>query len=397
MKLFKPTTSVIITALMDIFLHEKYADKVVNNALKQNTKFGSRDRRFVAESIYEIVRWWRLLTTLAKVQQPKKEEDFWKIVGVYLLRSGIELPNWEEFNNVTYNPESENNLELKIKESIPDWLDELGKNELGEDWKKEIQALNYQAKVVLRVNTLKITKQKLIELLAQKEIYVSEIKGIEDALILEERKNIQSIPEFKDGLFEIQDASSQLIVDFLDLKKGTSVIDACAGAGGKSLHIAARMQNIGNITALDVEKYKLVELQHRAKRAGISMIKTKTIENLQALASFKNSADRLLLDVPCSGLGVLKRNPGAKWKLSYDFIQKIKKNQQEIIQNYSVMLKNEGIMVYATCSILPSENRKQVDLFLKNNPNFELIKDQSTLPSDGFDGFYMAALQKKST
>ena len=137
-----------------------------------------------------------------------------------------------------------------------------------------------------------------------------------------------------------------------------------------------------------------MELKRRADRAGVSIIKTRVV-NSDAINELKNSADRLLLDVPCSGLGVLRRNPDAKWKLSLEFIEQIKITQQEIISTYSQMLKPGGIMVYATCSILPSENQYQVQEFLKKaGSDFKLLDEVKVLPSMGFDGFYMAALEK---
>ncbi len=128
-------------------------------------------------------------------------------------------------------------------------------------------------------------------------------------------------------------------------------------------------------------------------RGGVSIIQTQTIESKETIKSLANTADRLLLDVPCTGLGVLKRNPDAKWKLSPEFLERIHKTQQSILQEYSMILKRNGIMVYATCSILPSENNAQVNSFLKTNTHFELIAERSVMPSEGFDGFYMAALR----
>jgi 16S rRNA (cytosine967-C5)-methyltransferase len=155
------------------------------------------------------------------------------------------------------------------------------------------------------------------------------------------------------------------------------------------------MKNKGRIISMDVEERKLIELKKRADRAGVSIIKTQLI-NDSTINTLKNTADRLLLDVPCSGLGVIRRNPDAKWKLNLDFINQIKITQQHIISTYSQMLKPGGIMVYATCSILPSENQDQVEVFLKSQKNnFEFISDRKVLPSEGFDGFYMAAINRK--
>ena len=172
------------------------------------------------------------------------------------------------------------------------------------------------------------------------------------------------------------------------------VIDACAGAGGKTLHLAALMKNKGRIIAMDTEQWKLDELQKRARRAGVSNMEAKVIESGKTIKRQANSADRLLLDVPCSGMGVLKRNPDAKWKLSLEFINKIRELQQHIIRDYCDMLKPGGLMVYSTCSILPSENEDQVQQFLSENKSFELLEERHIYPSEGFDGFYMALIKK---
>jgi 16S rRNA (cytosine967-C5)-methyltransferase len=212
---------------------------------------------------------------------------------------------------------------------------------------------------------------------------------------LKKRQNLHSLKEYQEGLFEIQDASSQLITPFLEVKPGMLVIDACAGAGGKSLHIAAAMKNKGKIISMDVEERKLKELQKRADRSGAGIIFPQLISD-KVIHTLENSAERLLLDVPCSGLGVLRRNPDAKWKLSPQFIAQIKMTQQEIITKYSGMLKPGGIMVYATCSILPGENQEQVSMFLeKNNEDYEFIEERSVMPSEGFDGFYMSKIRRK--
>ena len=197
-------------------------------------------------------------------------------------------------------------------------------------------------------------------------------------------------------MFEVQDAASQFIAPFLRVSPGMRVIDACAGAGGKTLHLAAIMKNKGRIIAMDVEAFKLEELQKRAKRAGVNNLEIKHIESSKTIKRLENSADRLLLDVPCSGLGVLKRNPDAKWKLSPEFIENVKELQQHILQDYCSMLKKDGLMVYSTCSVLPSENERQVEKFLeRNGDKFELVDQKHIWPTEGFDGFYMALLRKK--
>jgi 16S rRNA (cytosine967-C5)-methyltransferase len=395
-KLHKTTCLAVVQALREVFTAGKYADKVVEQTLKSNPKFGSRDRRFIAQSIYDCVRWWRLLLVQAGIESQKNEHDYWTILGVYLKREGLILPDWEEFDRVPATLQNESLLPLKVRASIPDWLDEIGAKELGTSWEKEVVALNEPAQVVLRVNTLKTTKVKLIQYLNNQGVSTSEIDGFNDVLVLNERQHLANNEAYQKGWFEIQDASSQLIADFLELTPNSTIIDACAGAGGKSLHIAARLNNSGKIIALDVESRKLDELNKRAKRGGVTNITTQTIDDASVVKTFENSADRLLLDVPCSGLGVVKRNPDTKWKLTPEFLDEIRQTQATLLDNYSIMLKPNGLMVYATCSLLPSENNKQIDAFLTRHPEFELVRDQAIFPSVGFDGFYMAALRKKS-
>ena len=213
--------------------------------------------------------------------------------------------------------------------------------------------------------------------------------------MLVERKNVFLTDVFKKGLFEVQDASSQLVAPFLDVKPGQKVIDTCAGAGGKTLHLASLMENKGQIIAMDIYGHKLAELKKRAKRDGAHNIETRTIEGTKAIKKLKGKADRVLIDAPCSGIGVLKRNPDSKWKLNADFLDRIRKTQAEILDQYASMVKPGGKMVYATCSILPSENENQVKAFLKNHTDFRLTKDKKVSPAaSGFDGFYMALLEK---
>ncbi|MEK6614928.1 MAG: methyltransferase domain-containing protein [Bacteroidota bacterium] len=386
MKLHKNIADAVIRSLHEIFEENKYADKVIERVLKGNPKWGGRDRRFIAETTYSIVRWYRLLKEIT----PPQEREVENIFGAY-----CEWKGFADSNSIEEKIKSIQSMR-KIRESIPDWMDELGVAELGEEkWEKEIHALNEQAKVVLRTNMLKTSREALQKKLSESEIETEVSPNYPDALILTKRKNVFTSPLFKEGMFEVQDASSQLVAPFLDLKDGMRVIDACAGAGGKTLHLSALMHNKGKIIALDTGQWKLDELKKRARRAGCSNIETRGIDSFKAIKRMENSADRLLLDVPCSGLGVLKRNPDAKWKLSLEFIERIKILQQKIMNDYSVMLKKGGKMVYSTCSILPSENEKQVEKFLSEQKDkFELIEQKTILPSEGFDGFFMAAMKK---
>ncbi len=404
MRLHRNLVYTTIDALNAIFNEGEYADKVVARSLKKDKRWGSSDRKFVAETIYEIVRWKRLYSEIAEVKEPFDRDNLWRIFAVWAVLRGYPIPDWRQLDGTPERKIKGRFDELSkirtFKESIPDWMDELGVKELGEKvWSKEITAQNQPAKVILRVNTLKTTKEKLKAILMDLNIETEYLKDQPDALVLKERANVFLTDAFKQGLFEVQDANSQLVAAFLDVKPGMRVVDTCAGAGGKTLHIASLMENKGQLIAMDLYESKLKQLKLRAKRNSAFNIEYRIIDSTKVIKKLHEKADRVLIDAPCSGLGVLKRNPDAKWKLQPEFIDTIRKVQAEVLENYSKIVKPGGKLVYATCSILPSENQEQVQRFLTTEigKQFQFIEDRKILASEsGFDGFYMALLERKN-
>ncbi len=406
MKIHNVLIEGVANALTAVFVEGKKSDKVVEQLLKSNPKWGSRDRAFVAEQTYEVVRWWRKLQFLLhgkdienKDFKTTKRQEFINLVGINLLLQGVDICHiaaFKDIKNFDINPIELSHLPRKIKASIPDWLDEWGCTALGEKrWEAEMEAANRSAKIALRLNTLKPLSEKTPFHLHALGWFTSTTPLSKEALILEKRGNIFATELFKQGFFEVQDVGSQLIAPFLQVEAGQRVIDACAGAGGKSLHLAALMQNKGRIIALDTEGWKLEELRRRARRNGVGIIETREITSTKIIKRLHDSADRLLLDVPCSGLGVLRRNPDAKWRLSPNFISEITNIQANILNDYSKMLKKGGLMVYATCSMMPSENEQQIEKFLATHKDFKLIDQKSVSPAttEGVtDGFFMALL-----
>ncbi len=409
MRIHRPLADAVVGTLQEIFLNKRHADRAIEYVLKSNRKWGSRDRAFIAENTYEIVRWWRLLHFVIDAPAQLNKFHFWQAFGAWQLLKQRHvqspeflqnLPDWPEFSKMSvaavHARYEEAGKVRKIIASVPDWLDALGVAELGEEkWTTELDALNQQAPVVLRTNTLKTNREHLQDLLSDNDIIASFNNELPDGLILEGRPNVFRTPYFQEGFFEVQDAASQLVAPYLDVKAGMRVIDACAGAGGKTLHIAALMQNKGRIIAMDVEERKLQELQKRARRAGAMNLETRLIE-AKTIKRLQASADRLLLDVPCSGLGVLRRNPDAKWKLTPEFIENLHTVQYNILTQYATMLKKGGKMVFATCSLLPSESEAHVQRFLREQgEHWQLLAERRTSPAeDGYDGFYMACLQR---
>ena len=403
MRLHKNLVLAVIKILDGVFNQDFYADKTIEKVLKLDKRWGSRDRAFIAETSYEIVRWKRLYLEIADVKKPFQYKNLWRVFSVWAVLKGINLPNWTEFQETPKRRIKGKFDELskirKFRESVPDWIDKLACDEIGEEkWENEISELNKMAELVIRTNTLKTNSSELQKILLNEEISTEIISGYPDALRLKKRVNLFKKESFQKGLYEVQDASSQLVAPFLKIEPGMKICDICAGAGGKTLHLSALSKNKGQILAMDIYKHKLIQLKKRAKRNSAFNIETKLIENNKSIKRLKGKIDRLLIDAPCSGLGVLKRNPDSKWKLQPDFLNKIKDTQSKILKQYSKLIKENGKIVYATCSILPSENEHQINSFLKSEEgqDFKLEEEKKISPlASGFDGFYMARLSLK--
>lgn len=398
----------IVQGLYHIHTKENHADQVVSKLLKSNKKWGSKDRRFIAETIYDITRYRRLFYEIAGViPKNASKEELWKVIAGWCVKNEFDFPRWDEFSSFDYKLIQKKLNEAKssfvLWESIPDWLNELGKSTFGEEsWQKEITSLNKEAKVVLRVNTLAFENnqnnpiQFVKNSLQSQGVNTNKLKNYPFALQLENRQNIQHTNAFQEGRVEIQDANSQLVAPFTKVQPGMKVIDACAGGGGKSLHLADLMKNNGEIFAFDILDWKLKRLQKRAERAKATII-TASQPNQEQLALQRNKADIVLIDAPCSGLGTLRRKADLKWKLNIDFVHEMVHTQQQILSDYAPLVKPGGILVYATCSFLPQENEKQIDWFLQSRAGkgFQPEEQQQLYShKSGFDSFFMARLKK---
>jgi len=377
-----------------VFREHKVLDHELATAFEENPKWGKRDRGFIAETVFEVVRWRRALSFLADSEETNA------LCAAQWVRMGYELPDWWRYKGNAADQIQAREADLSsqpraVRESIPDWLDQLGVAELGESWDLEIAALNRRAPVFLRVNTLRGTRAKAIEWLAEAGIAAEEVPGLPDALVLAPGKSLPKTMRL-DGRVEIQDAGSQMIAPLVAPQPGERIIDACSGAGGKSLHLAALMENQGRVFAMDVDAKKLAELERRAKRANANKcISTKQITTTSA-TDFAGIGDRLLIDAPCSGLGTLRRQPDLKWRLKPAALERVRAIQAELLDGYTTMLKPGGRLVYATCSILPSENRAAVDRLLERG-DFQFVEEHPVSPAaTGYDGFYAAALVKSS-
>lgn len=396
MRISNDQVSSICAAAAQVVQESRFADQAIERQLKAYQYWTLPEQAFVVEQIYALVRYYRLLCVVSG-KIPVSLEDWEYLLGAALILQKHSAAKQFQFLSPEKVFAAYQNIgdQRAILESIPDWLDELGEKELGEKWGHTIHVLNELPQQVLRVNRLKTDAPTLLKELAKEEIYGRALQG--DAILIEQRGKLFGTTAFRQGWFEMQDFSSQHVAPFLDVQPGMRVIDACAGNGGKALHLAALMQNKGRILALDTDEKKLAQLRLRARRAGVSIIETRVIESTKTTKRLAQSADRVLLDVPCSGLGVLRRNPEIRWRLLPENIENLQTLQQQILERYSKMCRPGGKVVYATCSILPSENRGQVDAFLgKVDGKFGLETEQVIWPQDrGFDGFYMARVEAK--
>ena len=379
--------------IKSVFDEKKVLDRVLSASFRANPKWGKRDRAFIAETVFEVIRWRRALGFVAQ------SEKIEALCAAQWIRMGFAVPEWWTHSGANADIIHTLEVELKtqpraVRASIPDWIDTLGIEELGDSWTDEITALNQRAKIYLRVNTLKTSRAEVIKWLNKYNIIAKKVSKLPDALVL---SGGQKLPKSlcEDGRVEIQDAGSQMIAPLLAAQPGETIIDTCAGAGGKSLHFAAIMQNKGRIIAMDTAPKKLLELERRSRRAHpISCIETHIID-AETVTNYKEVADRILIDAPCSGLGTLKRQPDLKWRLEPNSIKRVCATQMKCLNSYSAMLKPGGCLVYATCSVLPSENRRNIERLLGNR-RFELNKEYTISPAKtGYDGFYAAVLTKK--
>lgn len=411
-RLHRPVLVAILDTLRAIFGSGVPAEQAVDEVLRHQPKWGARDRRLFANGVYELVRWWRREAWRAGVPQEAASGDALEpevcaaIWAAWWQAQGHALPDFPELQGVDRgsvdSARDPAQAPPAIRDSLPDWLEEAGAAGLGEAWPELRDALNEPAEVYLRINTLRATPAQVIEALAREGVTAVVAPATHrhpEALRLTPRRSLATSAALRAGLFEIQDAGSQAIAPFLHPRPGELVIDSCAGAGGKSLHLAALMENKGRLIAMDVHPWKLAALEKRAVRAGVSCIRTQALSSADDLARRGGTADRLLIDAPCSGLGVLRRHPDTKWKLSLAEVEQVVKLQREILDTHTPMLKPGGTLVYATCSFLPRENSGQIHAFLDRQPAGAWSLDEEKLllpvagqPEANHDAYYMARL-----
>ncbi|MEZ5315436.1 MAG: RsmB/NOP family class I SAM-dependent RNA methyltransferase [Chlamydiales bacterium] len=351
----------------------------LNQYFRKHKQLGSKDRRYIADIIYEMWRWQSLID--------------------YLIDG---LPSWEKryaYLKTTFQPSDYlpiDTIPIHIRLSLPKELFALLVQDYGEKKAIELcQVFNTKAPIFVRINPIKITREALIKRWAGFNAVCCRHSPL--GIKFKDRVPLIALSEFKQGLFEMQDEGSQCVAQLMDIRPGQQVLDYCAGSGGKTLAFAFQMKNEGTIYLHDIRLYMLNRAKKRLKRMGI-----KNVQFLHSkhpdLPHLKKKMDWILVDVPCTGTGTLRRNPDQKWKFSTCLLNKLIKKQRDIFKEALSFLKPEGHIIYATCSILRSENQKQAAYFRKTHHLKICGKPFLSKPSYGeMDGFFAICFKKNST
>lgn len=403
------------------------ADKQLEHYFKARRFIGSKDRAYIGELVYWCLRhkaaleWWlkeKLQTDIharAMVLAALMLRKEYSVASLAAITqdSQYSLPSLTAPEKLRGEQLSKESIEHSgmpdhVRLNYPEWLEPELKASLGENFEAELRALNEQAAMDLRVNTLKTTREALQEKLKAEGFDVSPTPVSPMGLRLAKRAPIFTSQYFKEGHFEVQDEASQLVSLVVGAEAGMKVIDFCAGAGGKTLAMAASMKNKGRILAWDNAEKRLKQLAPRLKRAGVDNVQTHVIasESDQFIKRHKGSADRVLVDAPCSGVGTWRRNPDLKWRFTAQDLQEMITLQRSILESASRLVKPGGRLVYATCSLLESENERQIQAFTEKNNEFRVVSAEkiwdktglvlkTTPHQNGMDGFFATILERK--
>lgn len=399
-------------------LHFRQPADAVLSAFFRAQRCGPRERAFIAETAYAVLRRRRSLAAWIGT-----EPDARQLVLAALVRhGGTSLRTIEEavtkreaqwLADLKARPEPA--LSLAEQTDLPDWLVErLGALLPQEELLALARALNQPAPLDLRVNALKAERAAVLARFAQEGVAAQACPHAPQGIRLAGKPSLNKHPLFLDGSLEVQDEGSQLLGHLLAPKRGEMVVDFCAGAGGKTLLLGALMRSTGRLYAFDVSDKRLAKLKPRLARSGLSNVHPAVIahENDTHVKRLAGKCDRVLVDAPCSGLGTLRRNPDLKWRQTPASVAELTAKQAGILAAAARLLKPGGRLVYATCSLLPEENERIVDAFLAAHPQFarrpaaEILAAQGiriAMPGEdlhllphihGTDGFYAAVLER---
>ncbi len=286
--------------------------------------------------------------------------------------------------------------DLSLEYSYPEWITKKIVTEYGEKKCRELFDENRNSHgTAIRVNSLKINTEELIEILKNEGLECETVDNLKKTLVVRGKLNIENSEAYQKGFYSLQNISSQKTVEVLAPKPYDFVIDMCAAPGGKSCAMAEKMDNCGKILSFDIFLHKVELIKKAAHRLGIGIIDAKVMDSSVLCDELVQKADCVLADVPCSGLGVLHKKPDIKWTRTENDIVELCKAQTRILDNAAAYVKQGGVLVYSTCTILPEENRLRIQEFLKSNNEFKVVYEEQILTSHlGESGFYICKMVK---
>ncbi|MBY0292804.1 MAG: RsmB/NOP family class I SAM-dependent RNA methyltransferase [Alphaproteobacteria bacterium] len=406
---------------------KKPLDQVCHGYFKTRRYIGAKDRQAIAAYVYGITRhrascdWWALERGLSPLlMNPLNAARIRLLAYLWLFEKTPRDKIGILFSGEQYAPSRLSDKERAIFECLPDlkslppwiegefpeWLFPFLKRRFGENLKSEMLTFLDQAPLDLRVNTLKTTREEALANLEKTGLSVVLMNLSPWGLRIKDRQNITQTVAFQDGFVEIQDEGSQLVVNIMDVHPGQAILDLCAGAGGKTLAFAALLENKGRVVATDTAAWRLKRTKERLKRAGAFNVELREITGTQDkwLKRQKERFDRVLVDAPCSGSGTWRRNPDQKWNITAQDIQELSDLQKKLLDSAAPLVKLDGYLVYATCSLLCEENEDVAHAFLEKNLNFSLEScglNESPFLSltphqNGTDGFFAAKFKKNT-
>ena len=392
----------LVDLLAEILRFEQAADRSLSVYFKTNSGWGPRERGTLADATFDVLRNLSLYKQWATTLEPGGELRRMAILGLrvtdWLPRLSEVEARWLE--RVASSDVAE--LPLQVQASQPDWIFnrlqsqaekpcEPGALLTGLDLAALCAALLKPASFDIRVNTSKTDRQSLISTLALQGIQTSEVADIDTALEIEGHPSLERSEAFRLGLFEVQDRGSQLLTQLCAPKRGQTVVDFCAGAGGKTLAMADQMRSTGQVYACDTSKIRLARLKPRLARSGVSNVQSFAIdsETDPKLKRLHGKADLVLVDAPCSGTGTLRRNPDLKWRGSNEALARLQTLQGKILQSASQLVKPGGALVYATCSLLNDENIAIAERFETLNPGFTRAPASEWIPAQFCEGDFL--------
>ena len=406
------------------------ADGVANAFFRTRRYIGGGDRRAVSERVWGILRrWGQLYWWLDRTRHPDRSPRA-IVAAELMLQDGLKLADLEAmFDGGRYRPAPLDDAERRalrqmeghslphpeqpdwVRLNVQEWVAPHLREAYGEAWGREIAALETPPPVDLRVNRIKATPEQARRALHGEGIDTEPMRFAADGLRLKRRLSVVAGKAFQEGLVEIQDEGSQLVAALVGARPGMQVADYCAGAGGKTLAIAAGMNNKGRVVAMDVLDSRLDRSAQRLRRAGVHNVERRSIvDNAKWLKRQKGNFDRVLVDAPCTGTGTWRRNPDGRWTLAPEDLAELVPKQSDILDQAARLVKPGGRLVYATCSVLPAENERQIEAFVERHPDFAVTPiAELELPSElaagpylrlsplkhGTDGFFGAVLTRQ--